>query len=425
MDKQKNFPKNFFWGASTAAHQVEGGNYNQWTVWELETAAGRAKDIKRATNPLAQDLSESPLWEDIEDSVRDPNNYVSGRGVEHYQRYEDDFAIAEQLNLNAFRFSVEWSRLEPREGEWDEAAFEHYRHYIAALKKRGLEPFLNIWHWTNPCWFEDKGGFVKKSNLKYFDRFVRKIAQELCGDVRYVLTVNEANSYMAFSYFMGAWPPQEKNPLHMAAVYYNLMLAHKRAYRILKRAHPALQVGAAHQATLNLPKHSNSLMSRLLANLSNYFWHGWFYSRINKYQDFLGMNFYFVNYWNRTKMDNPLEPLNDLGWYMEPKAIGLMLKKVYTKYGKPIIITENGVADMHDQYRQWWIEESLSGVEEALTEGVDIRGYFHWSLLDNFEWAEGWWPKFGLVEVDRKHGMKRTVRPSAKWFAEKIRQFKS
>ncbi len=139
MNKKNIFPKNFFWGASTASHQVEGGSENQWSVWELAHA-------KELADGAEKRLGHLPNWEEIKKRATDPNNYVSGKGIDHWGRYKEDFDIAKKLSLNAFRFGIEWSRLEPEEGKWDESALEHYRDYIKQLKKRGLEPFMNIWH---------------------------------------------------------------------------------------------------------------------------------------------------------------------------------------------------------------------------------------------------------------------------------------
>jgi len=165
-----------------------------------------------------------------------------------------------------------------------------------------------------------------------------------------------------------------------------------------------------------------------------YFWNWWFLNRIRKYQDFVGFNYYFTDYYRwgslgdfrkgqMFKKANPKQPINDLGWYMEPEGIYPLLVRVWAHYKKPIMITENGLADQDDEYRRWWIEETIVAMERALSEDVKVIGYMHWSLLDNFEWAFGWWPKFGLVHVDRKT-MKRTVRPSAKYYADKIEELK-
>lgn len=411
---KKIFPKEFFWGTSTASHQVEGGTVNQWSVWELEHANELAKTAKQRLGSLEN-------WERIKVHAEDPHNYVSGKGVDHYRRYKEDFDILEKLHFKAFRFGIEWSRIEPEEGKWDEAAIEHYRQYIAELNARGIEPFLNLWHWTMPTWFTDKGSFEKRANLKYWKRFVQKVADEYATNLRYVITLNEPNVYTSFGYAIGEWPPEQKNYLTFMRVYANLVSAHKQAYKILKTKNPSIQVGIAAQMANIQSKRPHNFIDVVATWWMRYAWNWWFINRIRKQQDFVGFNYYFSDYYRGFKRDNPSEPRNDLDWYMEPEGLHPLLIRVWAHYKKPIFITENGVADSSDQYRKWWIEESIIAMERALSEGVDIRGYFHWSLLDNFEWKYGWWPKFGLVEVDRKHGMKRLIRPSAHWFAKKIR----
>lgn len=409
------FPKHFFWGASTASHQVEGGTVNQWSEWELANA-------KVLAQTAHQRLSWLPRWHQVKPMAEDPNNYVSGKGVEHYKRYEEDFAIAKSLHLNAFRFGIEWARIEPEEGVWNDEAIQHYKQYIRALRKQGLEPFLNIWHWTMPVWFTDKGAFKSRENIRYFERFVAKVAEEFIDDVTYIITLNEPNVYAAFSYGAGYWPPQEKSWLTFGQVYYNLVLAHRRSYKILKAKKPSLHVGVAAQLANIQAKRPQSLFDEFSTKWMRYFWNWWFLRRIRRHQDFVGLNYYFTDYYTgMVKRKNPEVPKSDLGWYMEPEGIYPLLLRIWAHYKKPIFITENGLADETDSYRRWWIEETIVAMERAISEGVDLRGYFHWSLLDNFEWAYGWWPRFGLVEVDREHGMKRTVRPSAKWFATRIK----
>ncbi len=435
---KSNFPKGFLWGASVSAHQVEGGNHNQWTVWELAHAAQLAKKAQKRLGWLSN-------WEEIKVQAQDPKNYVSGRGVEHYKRYQEDFDIVKKLNLNAFRFGIEWSRIEPEEGKWDEQAIEHYRAYIEELKKRDIEPVLNIWHWTVPVWFEKKGGFKRSANLKFFDRLVQKIANEYGHLLKYVITLNEPNIYTTYSYITGEWPPQGKNVFVAIKIYWNLARAHKRAYKILKKSNPALQIGVAGQLANIQAKRPHNFFDELATKIMRYIWNWWFLYRVKKYQDFVGVNYYYTDYYrgfarlDKTKTlndqelresqvpflfqrDDPKLPVNDLSWYMEPEGLYPLLLRTWAHFKKPIIVTENGVADAQDQYRQWWIEESIIAIERAISEGVQVTGYFHWSLLDNFEWATGWWPKFGLVEVDREHGMKRQIRDSAKWFAETIKR---
>lgn len=410
--RKSAFPKDFFWGASTASHQVEGGNHNQWSVWELENAQQLAKTA-------SERLSWVPAWSQIKDQAEDPENYVSGKGVDHYNRYKEDFAIAKSLNLNSFRFGIEWSRIEPEEGQWDKEAIAYYKNYIKEMKSVGLEPFLNIWHWTLPVWFAEKGGFKYRKNVRYFDRFVQKVADELLDDVTYILTLNEPNVYASFGYLTGEWVPEEKSPVSFMRVYWNLVRAHRRAYKIIKASRPEAQVGIAPQVGNIQSKRPHNFIDTSVTKIMRYAWNWWFIMRIKKYQDFVGFNYYFTDYYYGFHRKNPQVPLNDLGWYMEPEGLYPLIIRMYARFKKPIFITENGLADMNDDYRRWWIEESMVGMERAISEGVDLRGYMHWSLLDNFEWKYGWWPRFGLVEVDRKT-MKRTIRPSAQWFADRI-----
>lgn len=406
------FPKHFFWGASTSAHQVEGYNQNQWSVWELENAARLAQTAHIR-------LSWLPSWEKYKNQAEEPSNYVSGEGVDHFNRYKEDFDLIKELNLNSFRFSIEWSRIEPLEGKWDQNAIEHYQNYIAELRKRRIEPFLNLWHWTLPVWFSEKGGFEKAENLKYFDRFVEKVATDLLHDVEYVLTLNEPNNYSSFGYLLGEWPPQKKNFFLFAKVYYNLAKAHRRAYKIIKKHKPSAQVGGALILANIQAKHPHSFLDEISTKFMRYAWNWWYLRRIRRHQDFIGVNYYFSDYYTGLgKRENPKVPSSDLGWYAEPEGLYPIVLRTWAKFKKPIFISESGIADGDDELRQWWIQENIVAMERALSEGVDLRGYFHWSLLDNFEWSYGWWPKFGLVKVDRARGMKRTIRPSGIWFSK-------
>lgn len=411
----QSFPKNFLWGASTASHQVEGDTHNQWSAWEKDNADRLAKSAEER-------LSKLPSWPTIKRQAQDPKNYISGKAVDHYNRYEEDFDILGKLNMNAFRFGIEWSRVEPKEGQWDEQAIEHYRAYIKALQARGIEPILTLWHWTMPTWFTGRGGFETKENIKYFERYVQKIAEEFAEELNYVITLNEPNVYIGFSYGVGEWPPQQRNPTLAYQVYKNLALAHNAAYGILKAEKPHLNVGIAAQLSNMKPANPTSMLNKLSIKFRRYAMNAWFLNRIKKHQDFIGLNYYFTEYCDwRWQIKNPEKPVSDLGWYMEPQAIHELLEVTWKTYGKPLLVTENGLADANDSQRKWWITETVNGLETALQNDVQLIGYLHWSLLDNFEWAYGWWPEFGLVHVDRKT-MKRTIRPSAQAFAKTIAQ---
>ncbi len=423
MIAHQKFPKDFLWGASTASHQVEGGTINQWTMWELEHASELATTADKRLNWI-------PGWNDSDkldqQDAKNPENYVSGQGIDHYNRYEEDFDLLQKLQFNSFRFGVEWSRIQPEEGVFDKEAIAHYHEYIDSLNARGIEPMLNLWHWTMPTWFTDKGGFAKKENLPLFDAFVTRIAEEYADKVKYIITLNEPNVYASFSYLSGDWPPQIKSPRTALAVYRNLVTAHRRAYAILKSRNSTLQIGVAAQLANIQAKRPHNFIDSLTTKAMRYGWNWWFLTRIRKQQDFIGINYYFTDYYKGLgKKDNPTVPTNDLGWYMEPEGLYPLMIRAWARYKKPIIITENGVADRNDQYREWWLEQTIIAMQRALSEGVEIKGYMHWSLLDNFEWKYGWWPKFGLIEVDRANDMKRKPRRSAIWFARQLIELQS
>src|SRR5581483_9382994 len=242
-ETKKLFPKDFLWGASTSSHQVEGGNHNQWTIWEKENADYLAENAEK----LLKWRWKTPVWPEIEKDAKDPQNYISGRGVDHYDKYKQDFDLLNKLNLNSFRFSLEWSRIEPEEGQWNQEAIDHYKSYISELKKRKVEPVLNIWHTSLPVWFAARGGFKHRRNLKYFKRYIHLIQKEFIHDIKYVITLNEPNIYATYGYLLGLWPPQQKNVVAMMRVYWNLVRAHKHAYYSLKMAKPSLQIGIAAQ----------------------------------------------------------------------------------------------------------------------------------------------------------------------------------
>lgn len=410
------FDDDFLWGASTSGHQVEGGNYDQWTVWEKAHAVELAESVEKRFRKL-------PPWQKIKtpEEAKQPENYIAGKGVDHFHRYKEDFEILKKLNLNSFRFTIEWSRLEPQEGVWDQSAVDHYHNYLAEMKKQGIEPVLNIWHWTQPVWFEELGGFAKKANIGYFLRFVQKIADEYGKDVKYVITINEPNIYVSYSEINGGMiVPPEASRLSRLVMFFNLVRAHRMSYLILKKHNPKLMIGAAVQMSNNLKK-TDRLLSTLAVKVADKFGNYLFYDLTKRRVDFIGFNYYFTNYFDGHNIVMPEQPVNDMGWYMEPSGVGDVATKLWIRYKKPVIITENGLADDKDQHRQWWIKETMISLAKAQKAGVELLGYFHWSLLDNFEWIYGWWPKFGLVRVDRENGMKREIRPSAKWWAAQIK----
>jgi len=407
------FPKRFLWGASTSSHQVEGNTHNQWTVWELENA----KALAAKAEYLFKDLDS---WEEAKSEAKSPANYVAGDAVDHYNRYEEDFQILKQLNMNAFRFSIEWSRVEPEEGAWNAEAIEHYKKYTARLKALGIEPMVTLFHFTLPVWFAQKGGFEKRSNVKYFLRYVEKIISELGPNVRIVTTMNEPTVYALESYYNHHWPPaMVRSRYKLWRVLNNLASAHRQSAKLLHGMNRRYKVMISHNSAYYYPG-DNAWLSRVSAAIMQYFQDDYFLRKVIKHCDVLGVNFYFSNRVYGYRVHSPQERVSDVGWDLSPADIQYTLERLNRKYKMPLIVTETGLADATDSQRRWFITQQLIGMQKALKEGVDLRGYLHWSLLDNFEWAYGKWPRYGLVAVDYKT-QQRTVRPSALWFGKIIK----
>lgn len=409
------FPKSFLWGVSTAAHQVEGGNHNQWSEWELENAKALAI---RSTYQF-EDLVN---WPEVKHVAKQPGNYVSGRAVNHYTQYEQDFDLVRSMHLNAFRFSVEWSRIQPEEGAWNAEAVRHYKDYIAAMKKRGLEPVMTLFHFTLPIWFARKGGFERRANVRYFVEFVDRILEELGPSVRYIITINEPETYTYQSYITGEWPPQRHKKLLALRVYRNLALAHNHAARVIHQKSRKHKVSVAKNSMFVYPG-DDAWLSRVSASVGQFIQDDYFLRQVYKTCDFLGVNYYMDARIYGYRMHNPQDKVNDLGWDMEPQNIELVLKRLHDKYHLPIMITENGVADATDQYRKWWLTQTIVALQKAMDSGVEVFGYLHWSLLDNFEWDKGTWPRFGLFAVDYATGA-RTPRSSALWLARVLKKIR-
>lgn len=412
MPKLK-FPKNFLWGAATSSHQVEGGQHNDWSEWEKKNADRLAAEPPHYDNPH---------WKKFAAQASDPKNYISGDACDQYNRYGEDFDILSELHLNAYRFSLEWSRIEPEEGIFDGLALDHYRDVITALRERGIEPFVTLWHWTLPLWLAEKGGTAAGGFPTYFERYAKMVAETLGNDVRYWITLNEPDVHTSFSYILGAWTPEKKNIFLAIRAYHKLIRAHNLASVAIKDAVPGAQVGISkHQVYFEMAK--PTLVNKIIKAAADWPWNFYFLDRISAHQDFIGMNSY-----QRKIVDNGIDVAGsgadpkknremiqtEFGWEYHPESIYGALMEL-KRYGKPVYITENGIADSTDGLRPRFIRDSLAAIRRAITDGVDIRGYFYWSLLDNFEWDKGFWPRFGLVHVDYTT-QKRTIRDSARLY---------
>jgi beta-glucosidase len=399
-------PKDFFWGAATSSHQVEGGNYNNWSVWEKKNA----QFLSQTSEKRYKHLQNYPT---IKKQAGDPKNYISGASSDQFHHHIEDVAIMCELNFNAYRFSVEWSRIEPQKGKFSASGLEYYQKLVDELKRNGIEPFVTLWHWTLPIWFDELSGFARRKNLKYFLDYVNFVTKNLSG-VKFWIVLNEPEVITNKSYLLGDWPPQKKNPILALQVFQNLIKVQNRAYQIIKNNNLTSQIGVA-KHNIYFEAYENRFWNLAVTKILDYFANQYFLRKTKNSLDFIGLNYYFHHLAGGNAKN---ERLTDMGWELYPRGIYHLLKDL-KQYDKPIIITENGLADAADKNRAWYIQKILENIKLAISEGVDVKGYLHWSLLDNFEWADGFWPRFGLVAVDYQT-KKRTIRNSARIYAKII-----
>lgn len=378
------FPDGFYWGASTASYQVEGGiEQNDW-----------AKAAREGKVPKA------------------------GNACDHWSRYEEDFDLAQSLGHNAHRLSIEWARIEPEEGKFDEEAIEHYREVLRALRARKLEPFVTIWHFTLPIWFSESGGFLRKDAPEIFSRYAAFVVERLGGEAQFWITLNEPMVYAGMGYLRGVWPPFSRAPLSYMKAVSALAASHIKAYLAIKEIQPEAQVGIAkHNIFFSSNKNPLNWMKCLCAD---WFWNHRFLRRISAHQDFIGLNHYRHRKFGESEAERASYQYSDFGWALHPTSLYECLRSL-KRYGKPVYVTENGIADEKDAYRKEFIKKAVQCVHRAIEEGVHVRGYMHWSLLDNFEWAEGYRMRFGIVEV-HFDTLERTIRSSARVYADIIKR---
>lgn len=415
------FPPDFYWGVATAAHQVEGNNENQWTEWE------RSGNIKSGD--------------------------ACGLACDWWDHAERDFDLARELGINALRLSVEWSRIEPQEGQFDTAALLRYRQMLEGLRQRGMEPFLTLHHFTNPLWFEKKGGFLHPDAPSRFNQFTQRVVAELGDLCHHWVTFNEPNVYATLGYVTGEFPPGRKGEVATALkVMTGLALAHCLAYRTIHEAQPKAQVGWAQHYVVFEPV--RTMLDRFIANMQGLIFNEGFLQLIENGKfafplnlfagkvpeargacDFVGLNVY-----SRFHVRFDIKSAGQLfGRVFVPDGVpqgdrgveksfgetfpGAMRNAVEraARIGKPVYILESGVPDAQDRLRPWLIVNAVRELHSLIKEGHDIRGYFHWTLTDNFEWAEGWKLRFGLVALDPVT-QQRTMRPSWYLYREVVRQ---
>ncbi len=393
MKQKYRFPNNFLWGAATAAHQIEGNNINSdWWAWEHS--------------------SQRENW--LKERGKDPKEYYSGIACDSYNRFDEDFALAKKLHHNAHRLSIEWARIEPREGFFDEKELDHYEKVLQSAKYHGLTTFVTLHHFTNPLWFAKKGGFVREQNLESFLRYIKAVTSRLDEYVDFWLTVNEPELYSTSSYSIQI--PRTFSLREKFKVAKNLIKAHNLAANFIRRSFRKPVSMAFHLSDLQ----PWGVLGSLASGLAHYFFNEYILGKTIQQCDFIGVNYYFhhhVGIFGPRKHSHTQHETSDLGFGIHPEGLERVLLNL-KKYKKPIYITENGLADAKDVKRKKFIEDQLLYIHKALTQGADVRGYLHWSLIDNFEWGYGFWPRFGLIEIDRENNLERKIRPSALAYAE-------
>ena len=419
------FPKGFWWGAGTSAHQVEGGNVaNDW--WRFEQQPGAIRDGR-----------------------------ASGEACHHYELFDQDFALAAADGHRMHRLSLEWSRLEPERGRFDPAAVAHYHAVFASLRRHRLTPLVTLHHFTNPLWIADRGGWENRDTIERFCDFTRFCAREYGAEVDWWCTVNEPEVLGFRGWSEGIWPPAVRDNSRALEVIANQLEAHGRAFHILHAEDRADADGDGVAARVGFAKHYVQLealrpwhpLDRLQAFLERRVFVEAIEQaateglvdlaipgakRVKRVLPELkgALDFYGLNYYTRWRVRSlaavphvatPGAPLNDLGWEVWPEGFRRALLAA-GRFGKPVLVTENGVADARDAIRPQALVDFAGAMHAAIAQGVDVRGYLHWSLLDNFEWADGWHGRFGLYGVDPDDpALTRTRRRSAEVLARLAR----
>lgn len=410
-----SFPASFLWGTATSSHQVEGDNTtNDWWDWEQED--GRILGGSRSL-----------------------------RACEWWQgRWREDLDRAAEGHQNAHRLSLEWSRIEPEPGKWDEEALAHYQAIIRGVRDRGLHPLVTLHHFTNPRWLADRGGWREPSVVAKFARYVRKTVEALGDQAAMWITINEPNVYAYASHAAGLIPPGVQSVSQSLEVMANMTRAHAASYEVIHRLQPNAQVGLAHHYRAMAPANPGNPLDRLVTSLRSgifneaipraldegvlrFPWKRIQVPEAKGTQDFFGLNYYTQERVAFSPFH--ISELMGRGFYAEdadvsptgfianqPEGFARALRWA-RGFDLPIYVTENGVEDPQDDLRRRYLALHIRRLWDAVNRNWQVKGYFHWTLVDNFEWERGWTQPFGLWALDPET-QQRTKRPSADFYAE-------
>jgi beta-glucosidase len=448
------FPRGFFWGAALSGHQAETQQASDWTAFEDDVvrnrrfAAGTAYGTTRPGH-----IRDFGQWSE---TVRHSKSAFD-------TRYPEDIAAAGAIGLNALRTSIEWARLFPRAdmSAPDPDGIAYYERVFAEMRRHGITPFVTLFHYVSPAWFfapdaAGRRGWERRDALDHWRRFVTAVAEHFVPGVEHWCTLNEPMVYLYSGYIDGVYPPLEHRADAAAAadVYAALLQAHALAYDVLHRVAAArgaaVSVGITQATQAFAPLRNWHPADRLITGLVEQAWNWDFLDAIRSgrmriaasgidrpidglrgTQDYVGINYYTRVYiaGDLLRPTHPTvllrdpardEAVNDMGWTIYPRGLYAILTTTARRYGKPIYILENGTSDHaeDDVGRQHYLAAHVREVWLAIRDGADVRSYVAWSLLDNFEWTDGFGPRLGLLAVDYEHDFKRTPRRSAALYRE-------
>ena len=396
-------------GVASAATQIEGGTTpHSWNDW------ANKGHIKDGTSP--------------------------SRANNHYELWEEDTDLMHQLGIGIYRFGIEWARIEPEQGVYDQEVIKHYQDEIAKLAKYGIKPLVTLHHFTNPMWFEKMGAFTKAENVKYFLSFVKEVVIAFGSTVSEYITINEPNVYATFGYFYGDWPPGEKSFSKATQVMSVMVAAHIRAYRLIHRVRSGMgyddtQVSFANHMRVFDPANPKNPAHVAAAKATERFFQGsltkamylgefsWPVSNVLDIPKGTYCDFIAINYYTRSTVKGIGDgtkagaPINDLGWEIYPEGIIRVAQSAYNILQAPIYITENGTCDNTDSFRSRYIYEHLKKISES---DLPFKRYYHWCFCDNFEWIEGETARFGIVKINYET-QERTVNNSGNFYSEIIK----
>lgn len=427
-----NFPENFLWGAASAAPQIEGG-------WDVD---GRCPSI----------------W-DVAPSDKIKNGDTCHIACDHYHRYKEDVALMREIGLKSYRFSVSWCRVMPAEGQINPKGLAFYSDLVDELLKNGIEPLVTLYHWDLPQWVQEQGGWFSEKIVSLFQDYTRAVVDALSDRVTWWMPMNEPQGFIMNGHMVGGHAPFTHRYLALSKLMRNCLFAHKAAVDTIRQyAKKPPKVGIAIVSGAYVPQSENKAdvelarkdsFYQMSSSMSNRLWCDPLFigkparacgiyhvskrdiPRIQCDLDFIGLNVYspMQRNWKADNSDIPEERKTSLGWIIDGRCLYWTIRFFYERYGLPIMVTENGMADddtvgadghVHDAKRIRFLKDYLSNLKRAVDEGIPVLGYQHWSIMDNFEWTEGYVPRFGLIYVDYAT-QKRILKDSAYEYRRIIR----